>query len=125
MINVLKNWKLVICVFYLLLQVFLIFSARFSSNRYFTWAPHDIQTEYFLNVYAKNVKLDNLQLDKRYGLQEHSWIDLPANHLIKYLTEYERIFSNSQTDSILLRYNVNGKKWIHWKWTPSKETKNG
>ncbi|WP_299438077.1 hypothetical protein [uncultured Aquimarina sp.] len=109
-----KNVKHIIGITYLLLQLGLIISARFNSNRYFVWAPHDIQTEYFLEVYSFQKKLNDLKIKERYGLSSHGWIDLPANHLIKFITEYERIHPDSGTDSILLKYNVNGKNWSTW-----------
>lgn len=117
-----KNWKLILCLLYLSAQVFLVISARFSSNRYFTWAPHDIQVEYYLTVHTKQTKLNKVQLNERYGLSNHGWIDLPPDHLIKHITEYERIHHNSKTDSVLIKYNVNGKNWVDWNWVNKNAT---
>lgn len=109
-----KNWRLVVSITFLIIQLGFIISARFHPNRYFVWAPHDIQTEYFIDVYTKKGKLDHTQLKKRYGLQPHGWIDLPPSHIISFLNKYKRLNLNSTSDSISLRYNINGKKWIIW-----------
>lgn len=110
------NWKILICGGYLCIQIVLIISARFSSNRYFVWAPHDIQIEYFLEVYVEGQKMDDSQLRRRYNLKDHGWVDLPASHVIEWLTEYERLVPYSKTDSISFEYSVNGGEWTKWTW---------
>lgn len=110
------NWKAVFCIGYLSIQLALVIAARFSTNRYFVWAPHDIQIEYFLEVYAENNKIDEAQLQQRYGLKGHGWVDLPADHIIEWLTEYERLKPYSKTDYISLEYSINGGDKVNWTW---------
>ncbi|GAA3522577.1 hypothetical protein GCM10022393_41460 [Aquimarina addita] len=109
-----SNWKVLLCSIYLLAQVVLIVSARFSSNRYFVWAPHDIQIEYILDVNSEQKTLNDKELTERYGLGTHGWFDLPPDHLIQFITEYERLYPAAKGDQISLKYRVNGKDWKFW-----------
>ncbi|MEO1654557.1 MAG: hypothetical protein AAFU64_13510 [Bacteroidota bacterium] len=108
-----RNWKFVLGIGYLGLQIGLIIFARFSSNRYFTWAPHDLQTHYKLEVYDKSGKLGEADLRKRYRLESQGWVDLPPVHIIEWLEAYEKHYPQT-SEKIWLRYNVNGRGWQEW-----------
>lgn len=113
------KWNIIICGNFIILQIILIIYARFSTNRYFAWAPHDIQIEYYLEVHKNNVKLKDIQLENRYGLRTHGWVDLPPNHIFNLLEDYERCEIDSNTNRIVFKYRVNGKSWRKWIWNNS------
>lgn len=108
------NWRTFIGLSYLLVQVSSIIYARFSSNRYFVWAPHDIQVEYYLEVYEENLMVPDSVLSTRYRLSSHGWIDLPPGHVIEWLEDYERTQADTSTALIRFRYSINGDNWMEW-----------
>lgn len=115
------NWKNIACSLFLIFQLGMIIGAKFSSNRYFTWAPHDIQTSYKLRVVLDSVELPPEALYSRYGLYNVGIEDLPADHLIERFTEYERLHLSSNTESIKFEYSVNGKERHQWLYESNME----
>ena len=112
------GWKTFIGIAFLSLQLVSIIYARFDTNRYFAWAPHDIQTEYYLEVEVKAKKLSDHQLKERYAIMgEHGWVDLPPDHVIDWFLQYERTCEpHNQAEQIVFTYRVNGKEWQTWRW---------
>ncbi len=112
------NWKTSTAAIYLLAQLTLIIVARFSPNRYFVWAPHDIQTNYQLEVKDQHGDLTPGQLYKRYNMSNEGFIDLPSHHIIGWLKKYEELNPNSGTKHISFKYSINGKEWKEWTYKP-------
>lgn len=109
-------WKIVLSSAFLIFQIGMIITSKFSDNRYFTWAPHDIQTKYKLRVYQNNLELTNDQLYTCFGLYKSGIEDLPPSHLIERLIEYMRLNPDHDLKCIEYSYSVNGKGWKVWTW---------
>ena len=102
------------CILFLFLQVILIFSSRTIDNRYFIWAPHDIQTEYYIVIRHDNKELKNNELKLYYGLGKHGWVDLPADYLKRWIIAFNRQNQSKTKITASLDYCTNGREWKTW-----------
>jgi len=108
------SWKHAVGIVYLSVQLISIFNARVSENRYFCWAPHDIQTEYYLNIYTSSGELSSLRIKEIYGIPQKGRIDLPPSHIFN-LVQTKHYVDNDSLLKVVFNFKVNGKEWEVWK----------
>jgi hypothetical protein len=102
---------------FLVLQVILVLAARFTPLRYFCWAPHAAQVEFFLDVEVAGRKLTREQVQQRYRFAwSDRWEAHAAANLIDTVRRYETTYGNKDGARASLRYRVNGGKEQTWCW---------
>lgn len=108
------TWRNGAAALFLAAQLGGIAVARFTPHRYFAWAPHDVQTEYFLEVALEGEPLSADEIYERYLLRGHGWEVHAASHLPDIISRYERAADDNVR--VVLRYRVNGGPLQHWRW---------
>lgn len=92
-------------------QLIMIMMSKSTGYWYFSWAPHDIQTEYKLSVYADGQSLAASQIEAFFSLKKVGVIDQPPSHFSQWMTPSRLNPIFKDTIAITLDYRVNGNEW--------------
>ena len=109
------------------LQLFLIVYARFSTIRYYCWAPHDEQVVYNVSVIINQKPLSHEQVNERYKLRTwrywkddaYSWVNLESRsveNVKSIIRQYEQTYGKNDNASVTLNYSINGGTEKTWSW---------
>lgn len=101
---------------FLLFQVGMIVHARFDPARYWCWAPHDQQAEYWIDVEIDGRSLPPEQVARRYrdpwgGIEPRT-----IEHVIRLVRQYEQTYGRDDGARVVLRYRTNGGPLRVWRW---------
>jgi hypothetical protein len=100
----------------LALQAGAVVHARFSSARYFCWAPHDSQTEYRIEAMASGEPLDDATLGRRYRFPPTGVEAYSSQHVLDIVRQYEETYGRDDEVRVVVRYRVNGGAPQEWRW---------
>jgi len=104
------------CAF-LALQAVLVVRAHVVGTRFFCWAPHDMQTEYFIEATVGGRRLDAAAVRQRYLLAAHGWDSHHWRNVVSVLRQREeRAAPGDAASAVVLRYRVNGRAPATWTW---------
>jgi hypothetical protein len=104
-----SSGRSVLGVAFLALQAALMVRAHLAGDRYFCWAPHDMQTEYFISATLNGRPLDDAAIRARYLLASHGWDSHHWRHVVDAVQLRERRALPGEQARVELRYRVNGR----------------
>jgi hypothetical protein len=106
-------------IVFLLLQLAAIAHARFVPSRWLAWAPNDYAVWYQLDVGVNGHFLSPQEIEQRYQLPAEHVYQNPPQNIIEMIEQYERTYGRNDHAEVVLRYCVNGRSSVEWRW-PSK-----
>lgn len=107
------GWRGRVALLILALQVAGLVRARFVTDRYFCWAPHDQQTQYHVRARVDGKELAPRQIMDRYGLMANGWDVHCWYHLIDLIETRERRERGRRAE-VELTFRVNGGPEQRW-----------
>lgn len=99
-------------------QVGAIVHARYVPQRYFCWAPYDMQTDYQLKVTVNGKKLSPAEIAKRYRRPAKGTDNRSYHHLIDILEQTEQRYHPDDHVQITMTYTINGQNKQTWHYPP-------
>lgn len=103
----------------LLFQVFMMVRSHFDDARYFSWAPHDSQNEYVIEVRSGGRALSEQEIGARYRIPARGVDPRAIAHVIRLVEQYERSRGASYRSTVTVRWRTNGGMERVWRY-PSR-----
>lgn len=100
----------------LLFQAVMMVRARFDDARYFSWAPHDSQNEYVIEVRSDDRALSDEEIGVRYRIPARGVDPRAIAHVIRLVEQYERSRGAGDDSEVMVRWRTNGgaeRSWRH------------
>ncbi|MDP2654686.1 MAG: hypothetical protein Q8Q08_11745 [Candidatus Omnitrophota bacterium] len=110
------SWRKSFAFIFLAIQVALIVLARFGEDRYFCWAPHDMQTEYELAVNVNGRELDGREISRRFRLGKTGRDPRAAGNVKAVVIQHCRTYGRNDEVLVAMDYTINGRRMEPWKW---------
>lgn len=98
------------------LQVWGIVYARFTSVRYFCWAPYDQISQYEIRVDLNGSTLSSDAIEARYRIQAKGRENRSIHNVMALIRCYEQSYGKDDSAQVELHYTSNGKKAKVWYW---------
>lgn len=111
-----SRWRSTLAIAFLLLQAALMVRAHVVGTRFFSWAPHDMQTEFFITATLDGRPLDDAAIRARYLLPSHGWDSHHWRNVASVLHAREARAAKTDHAQVHLRYRVNGRPPETWSW---------
>src|SRR6185503_11237543 len=86
------QWKKALGIAFLIIQLLQIVHARFISERYFCWAPHDMQTEFELTVYVNGQELSPHEIYQRFQMDKKDRNSRAAANVKDIIIQHSRTY---------------------------------
>jgi len=100
---------------FLVAQVGGIAYSRFVPERYFSWAPYDIHTEFAIEASMDGRQLSEAEIYARYHIPKTGADHRSPHNVIDLLRRVERRHRSNSVE-VVLRYRVNGGVERTWRW---------
>lgn len=97
-------------------QIGAISYARFVPERYFCWAPFDMQTDYRLQVTVNGRRLSDDEIQRRYRRPSHGTDNRSSHHIMDIVAQAERRYHARECTEVIMTYRVNGKQEQRWQY---------
>lgn len=97
-------------------QLVMMTRARFDDARYFSWAPHDSQNEYVIEVRSEGRKLSDEVVEARYRIPPRGVDPRAIAHVIRLVQQYEAENDPDGSLEVRVRWRTNGgpeRSWRH------------
>jgi len=115
------DWRKAFVLAFFAVQLLLIVWARFASERYFCWAPHDCQTEYSLQVFVNGKELNDEEILKRYH-RPRQYRDVRSDGNVKgWIIQESQTYGKNDDITVIMTYQVNGIPHEPWIWRRSPD----
>ncbi len=108
------NFRNYLSALFILLQIGGIVFARFTEQRFFCWAPYDIQTNYKVTAVINNEILGPDELEQRYGYRMEGWEQRSIYNIFSIIEQYEATYGKNDSVSITANYAINGHEEQVW-----------
>jgi hypothetical protein len=105
-------------VFFMIIQIILIVTARFIPERFFCWAPFDEHSHIDINVIINGRELTDNEIEKRYRYVSKGIEPRSINNVFNLITQYESTYGKNDNADVEVNYSVNGHKERKWKFEP-------
>ncbi len=110
--------RTLIPISFFVFQLGSIIYARFVPTRYFCWAPYDTQTDYTASATVNGKKLTAAEFRQRYRRPARGFDNRSPQHLFDMLEQAEqKRFDLGDRATIVVKYRVNGKEPLEWRWS--------
>lgn len=103
-------------IIFFTLQVLGIVIGRFTSTKYFCWAPYDEISFYDIDVSIDGQKLDDEQISARYRKPEYGRENRSIHNLISIIKQYETTYGKGDNARVELSFIKNGHSEKTWSW---------
>ena len=105
-----KEFRIMFISVFFIVQVLWIISSQFTGNRFFSWSPNDITTEYKIDLTIAGDKMPGDQIHRISGYRKSGFDDFPPDHITHILL---KAFSQQSISDYYLQfsYRVNGGQW--------------
>jgi len=101
---------------FLAIQVFLVFRARFVSERFFCWAPFDEASRFETQVRIGSRVLSPEEANQRYRYWSAGWENRSVHNVIGMIRRYESTYGKGDSAEVVLTYSFNGHPAQVWRW---------
>lgn len=105
-----------LAILFLLFQVAMIAYARFDPGRYYSWAPHDEQAEYRIEVEIDGRPLSAVEVAERYRDPWQGVNPRAIEHVLRFVRQYEETYGRSDGARVTVYYTINGGPERGWRW---------
>jgi len=110
------NWRKATGIVFLSLQVLLVVAARFTDERAFCWAPHDMQTEYELTCVVNGRELEEHEISRRFRIRKKGRDPRGVGNVKQVLVQHCRTYGKDDDVSIIMEHTINGIRQEPWRW---------
>jgi hypothetical protein len=115
------KWRYTIGLLFLGLQLLGIAAARFTTERYFCWAPYDEITVYKLEVNVGGRTLTPKEIKQRYRFAKAGRDNRCSTHVMRVIEQYESGRGAKDGATVAMQYRVNGGEPRSWQWPPQTQ----
>ncbi|MDX1640191.1 MAG: hypothetical protein R3220_00745 [Balneolaceae bacterium] len=107
-------------IIFFALQVLGIVMGRFTSVKYFCWAPYDEISQYEITATVNGRELNEDQILHRYRKFKKGRENRSIHNLISIIRQYETTYGNNEDANVELSFVTNGHRKTIWKWPEDK-----
>ncbi len=97
-----------ICAIFILIQIGAIVYSRFTSQRFFCWAPYDIHTKFEATAIIKGKFFSANELKKRYKYKMAGWEQRSIYNVFSIIKQYETTYGKNDNAHVKVKYSING-----------------
>ena len=94
----------------------MIFAARFSSLRYFCWAPYDSISRYSIRAFIHEKELGPEEFRTRYRMPATGRDNRSIENVKDRLRQYEETYGGGNPARLVMRCRTNGIEKEEWHW---------
>ena len=117
------EWRKFLGIIYLVAQLGLIVYARFIPERYFCWAPHDMQTEFEFTAFVNGRELNENEIYQRFQMHKKDRNARAAANVKDVIVQHSRTYGKNDESLVIMNYTINGIPQEPWQWHHSPEKK--
>ena len=110
------TWRAAFALAIVGVQAGFVLRARFSTDRFLSWAPHDRQIEYRVECEVGGVRLSQEKIARRYGLTPGGWLSHAIEDLQWTIATRETRLPPTKRATVILAYRINGKTQERWEY---------
>ena len=110
------DWRKVVCMVFIAVQLGLVIWARFIPERWFCWVPHDTQAEYELTVAVNGRELSEEEIFARYHRQKRDRDPRSADNVKDIIRQQSRTYGKNEHVKVVMNYSINGVEQEPWIW---------
>ncbi len=110
------DWKAVIVITFLAIQLALVIWARFIPERWFCWAPHDSYVDYELTVIVNGKELTDKEISQRF-VRDRVYREVrAAGNAMDIIKQHCRTYGKNDETRVIMNYKINGIQQEPWIW---------
>jgi hypothetical protein len=103
-------------IIFLGIQLALVAQARFIPERYFCWAPHDMQTEFELTVFVNGRELNANEIARRFQINKKDRDARAVANVKDVIRQHAGTYGKNDESLVIMNYTINGIPQEPWQW---------